>query len=289
MGTNSLIDNFAKKFLGTGIVDKHFPQLLTFFKQITYLTSFGETITTIPHVGKFIVSNKDSSVGLYLRLHKSYEPVQTAFFSQIVKSGDVVLDIGANIGFYSVLAAKQVGEKGKVLAFEPDPKSVSLLERNLALNTVEKNVQIIPVALSNHEKEGNFIQNKYSPGDSYLSDEKKGDVIQLNTLDNIVQSLQLSAIDVIKIDIEGAEIAFLEGATDTFIKHKGIHLFIECNPKALKRHGDSVKKLLDELAGNGFSIKSIVNEYTGKVEKFTEQHLVDTLQRYPYTTLYAQN
>jgi hypothetical protein len=90
----------------------------------------------------------DSRDSLGLSIFSIHEPLETGLVKEKIKKGDVVLDIGANIGYYTLIFAKLVGEEGKVFAFEPEPTNFSLLEKNVEINGY-KNVVLIQKAVSN--------------------------------------------------------------------------------------------------------------------------------------------
>lgn len=92
---------------------------------------------------KMFLDSKDS---LRLSIHGIYEPLETELAKKEVKKGNVVLDIGANIGYYTLIFAKLVGEDGKVFAFEPDPTNFALLKKNVEMNGY-KNVMFVQKAV----------------------------------------------------------------------------------------------------------------------------------------------
>ena len=90
----------------------------------------------------------DSVDSLRLSFNGVYEPCETEFVMNEIKKGDVVLDIGANIGYYTLIFARLVGEEGKVFAFEPDPENFALLKKNVEINGYH-NVVLVQKAISN--------------------------------------------------------------------------------------------------------------------------------------------
>jgi FkbM family methyltransferase len=147
------------------------------------------------------------------------EPLIQDVFAEHVPSGGVVWDVGANIGFYSLIAARIVGERGKVIAFEPLPDNQQAILRNVELNGIG-NVALVPVALSEEEGEAD-LEIHDSPtwakldtsGDTSFKRDAaaSGTVrVKLTTLD--VQLATLPPPQLVKMDIEGAEVAALRGA-----------------------------------------------------------------------------
>ena len=101
----------------------------------------------------------DSNDSLRLSINRVYEPSETKTIKTHVKKGDVVLDIGANIGYYTLIFAELVGEKGKVYAFEPDPTNFDLLRKNVEINGY-RNITLIQKAVSNKNGKISFYSKK---------------------------------------------------------------------------------------------------------------------------------
>lgn len=155
-----------------------------------------------------------------------WEPKSTSAIKKIVKDGDIVLDVGANIGYYSVLLSKLVGDKGRVIAFEPTKHFGKVLKKNIEANGVS-NVSIQEYALSDKAEEDTIFIGKDSATMNWASDEceKEGsEVIVKKRFDDIVTDLNIDKIDFIKIDVDGHEPAFLKGAIESIKKYKPIIL-----------------------------------------------------------------
>jgi FkbM family methyltransferase len=125
-----------------------------------------------------------------------------------LKKGDSVIDCGAYRGYFTVLASKLVGKKGKIVAIEPDPSNVIQLKKNIKANKL-KNVVVIQKGLSNKEAKVGWSMG------GIISQVNKSKVfkIKTTTIDNIFKKLRLNNVSFIKMDIEGAEIEALNGAT----------------------------------------------------------------------------
>lgn len=128
-------------------------------------------------------------------------------FAKHIKPGNVILDVGANVGYYSLLAAVLTGEKGIVYSFEPDAENIIYLNKHLVLNKI-KNVKVIDCAVSGKNGVASF-SGKRSKG---KIDEQGSTIVKTITLDSFCKIEQISSIDVIKMDIEGAEYDALLGA-----------------------------------------------------------------------------
>lgn len=128
-----------------------------------------------------------------------------------LRPGDVVVDAGAYPGDYTLFAARQVGPEGRVIALEPDPENRELLQRHVTRSGFE-NIEIIPCGLWNSETSLSLDAHGVA---STLTDTDSPSPVPVRPLDDIVKEGNLGKIDVLKMDIEGAELQALEGARDT--------------------------------------------------------------------------
>lgn len=147
----------------------------------------------------------------------TYERPVQRLFEQFVAKGDVVFDIGANVGFFTLLAAKLVGPTGRVFAFEPLPRNVEYIERHLALNRVE-NATVLPLALSRAAGVARFNIAE-SPSMGRLSESGTLEV-ETASLDELLRSGRIAAPAFIKMDVEGAECDVLNGAKEMLAEHR---------------------------------------------------------------------
>jgi len=164
---------------------------------------------------KFILgslSGKGGGATVYFNL---IEPIQTQSFIKAVKKGNVLFDVGANVGYYTVLGSKLVGSEGKVFSFEPLVRNISYLYRHVEINKLE-NVNIIPCACSDSFAIVNFVQeNNTAMGhieDKIANSSNIKMTVALSiTLDEVATKLNIKP-SVLKIDVEGAELSVLHGA-----------------------------------------------------------------------------
>jgi len=149
-----------------------------------------------------------------------YEPEAMQSVRRIVQAGDCCMDVGANIGYYTISMAKWVGSRGLVIAFEPFPANFETLEKNVQLNGLQNTI-LVPTALSNRNDSFCLIysvndQFSATPSFSGYAVDGDQDSIQVRScrLDDYVAGLG-RAPAFIKIDVEGAELSVLEGARNT--------------------------------------------------------------------------
>jgi FkbM family methyltransferase len=196
---------------------------------------------------------------LYTRLE---DMTDYALVSQYLKLGMQVIDVGANIGLYSILTDKCVGKDGHIWAFEPSSESHQRLLRNLELNSV---TTVTPVKLALADKHGlELILRRDAiarDGDRYLGELTKSNIttpgdsetVSITTLDHYF-GLNQSHFDFIKIDVEGAEYAVLRGARRLLTSNPEVVLMLECQAHHCARMGysqEDVYRFLEEL---GFGI-----------------------------------
>jgi len=187
-----------------------------------------------------------------------YEPAETELVKSVVKPGDVVLDVGANIGYYTLIFARLVGDEGKVFAFEPDPANCALLRENVALNGYT-NVVVSQAAASNRNGRVRLHLSDANKGDHRIYDSHDGrPCIEVPA----VQLDELFAdddrrIDFIKMDIQGAEGLALEGMSFLLDRTPPRMLLMEFAPKALRRAGTEPASVLGWLTSFGYELHEI--------------------------------
>lgn len=177
----------------------------------------------------------------------SYEYDKQILFSRTIKEGGVVYDIGAHVGFYTLLASALVGPRGKVIAFEPLPRNIRYLKEHLRLNRCD-NVLVVEVAVGDESGIASFEEgtNSYT---SHLS--PKGCFkVKIVRLDDLVSSGEIPSPDYMKIDVEGAELLALSGARSILANY---HPTIFLATHGIKVH----QQCCDFLKSIGYDLQSI--------------------------------
>ena len=214
------------------------------------------------------------------------EKLTTAVFKQAVKEGATVVDIGANIGYFTLLAARLVGKSGKVYAFEPEPGNYEVVLKNISLNGYD---QVTPVQKAVSHKKGKVKLYLSSTDvgahtlrehhDHWQFDTKQsGDFVEVETvtMDEFFKD-KLHPIDVIKMDCEGSEMAVLLGMGRVIKENPNLKMFIEFYPSAIEEMGYSPKEFVNKLLDNyGFSITAI-DELRSPEHRSIKIHGVDEL------------
>jgi FkbM family methyltransferase len=166
-----------------------------------------------------------------------------------VVEGDVVIDVGGNIGQTALPLALALGDDGRVISFEPFPDTRRRFCRNLELNP-DLGVTVEPLALGNAPGIAKMVRRcRTNSGANQIADE--GQQVRVVTLDEYAS--EMDRVDLIKVDVEGYELKVLEGAAGLLDKHRP-RLYIELDDAALVRHGASAHQLLNFIASKGYRI-----------------------------------
>ncbi len=174
------------------------------------------------------------------------EPEVTQYLLWNLMPGMTFLDVGAAVGWFTLIGAHEVGPEGQVLAYEPMPSRFELLRENVELNGFE-NVSCFPVALSDKDGEA-YIGG---PGMMRLTEKRTDTPIKTARLDSHLRRLGLRRVDVVKIDVEGAELRVLHGMRRTIENSPGIKIVCEIHGRQMLRYGDDREHLFKFISGLG--------------------------------------
>lgn len=195
----------------------------------------------------------DDAEGLGLRNGAPFEPEVTAALKRLIEPGMTVLDIGANVGYFSACMSRLVGPTGVVHAFEPEPRNFELLQKNLAANKLG-NVTCHPIALGDKAGTAHLHLSEFSAGMHRLYDSFCcGDDLVEVPVRRLESLFRPGEVSVIKIDVEGFEPFVLEGAA-TLIQHGDLTIISEYCPPAMLEAGASPVKYVEQLREWGFGL-----------------------------------
>jgi FkbM family methyltransferase len=184
----------------------------------------------------------DKYIGQRIALEK-YEPYETQLILKQAKRGDVVVDVGANIGYYTILLADKVGKSGKVYAFEPDKISFEILVKNIKENKL-KNVVVVNAAVGNKQGKLKLHKSKENFGDYKLYGKDKGnETVKIIKLDDFLKNIK---INLIKIDTQGWEPEVIKGMEKLIKKNKPA-IFLEYSPASYKVAKLNGKEMMENL------------------------------------------
>ncbi|MFQ5962993.1 MAG: FkbM family methyltransferase [Candidatus Scalinduaceae bacterium] len=202
----------------------------------------------------------------FISHNRLYEEETSCFIATIVKMGDVVIDIGGHIGYFSLLASELVGKEGNVFTFEPSISNYNHIKRHITINK-KTNIHAFNLALGVKNRETDFFLNLDNDGGHALWDvgthsfNKISRVnqlvkkIKLETLNNFFRDKNLVTCKLIKIDAEGAEFDILRGGETIILKNNIPYIICEVNRSALRQMGTSegeLRKFMSELGYNTY-------------------------------------
>jgi len=200
-------------------------------------------------------------IGRYIYVDGIFETLEWEFVSSFLQSGMTVFDLGANIGQYTLLAAKSVGPTGRVHSFEPSHRMFDELCFNVDLNGMSQICVLNNVAIS--DRRGNAMLSKHAPGEEvfgslapqhrFVGRSVVGyEEVEITTLDEYVRENGISHVDFIKIDIEGAELLALRGAKQLLSGHDGPTILVELADVTTQGFGYRAFDIWDFLSDFGY-------------------------------------
>lgn len=231
-----------------------------------------EPIKTKDGIGMHL-DHHDYAVSAELCVYKIWEPFETLIFKKFIKKNTIFIDIGAHIGYYSLLCASKA-TKGKIFAFEPVPQNFNLLQKNIILNGLT-NIEPIQKAVSNQNNNVSlFLSNDSNTGDNrFFGDsvfgklgEQKSIKVSCLKLDDFFKEYNILP-NVIKMDIQGAESLALKGMKNTLQNVENLILFTEFWPKGIISTGESPQEFLETVNEYGFKIFEIDEQNRKLIKK----------------------
>ena len=247
---------------------------------------FDESGSIVVRGNTMFLNPKDKVITTHMVLSGSWEPKETEMFLQLAKPGDTIVDVGANIGYYTVLGAQAVGPAGKIYAFEPDPVAFGFLTKNVKTNGYA-NVIAEEKALSNKSEKIKLYLDEFNKGDHRIyqvGNRPAIDVVAV-TLDGYLPP-DRRKVDLIKIDTQGAEVVILQGMIETLKANPSVKMLVEFWPKGLSEFGFTAVQLLDILDGLGFKYRAIHEENNTVVETTRAELLKEfTVEKGNFTNL----
>lgn len=214
-----------------------------------------------------MLARTDDLIGRVLAISGVWEPNVTAAFERAVDPGDVVLDIGAHIGYYTLLAARLVGSEGHVHAFEPSPSTYQSLCANIDLNGFEN---VTPHELAVGEERGRAILYEGPGSNSGLTtlsaalaaknSPARETAVEVGPVESVVPAEDLERVRVIKIDVEWQEIEVLRSLTPVFELGGKLSVFVEWSPRRVAP--ESASWLRDLCLTQGLVVYRLASGYS---------------------------
>jgi FkbM family methyltransferase len=237
------------------------------FERLVRLLAPPQKCAGIPEVclvrdGSLFLTRLALPLGWHIGFFGSYEPELRDIMRIVVPPGGVAIDVGANVGWHSLLMARLVGPRGRVLAVEPNPSVREHLLRNIRINQLTQ-IDVLPCALAESEQILNFIapdadDPASASGHAVLGETANlGSIsVEASTLDIIAERKQLDRLDLIKIDAEGLEWPILQGGEKTIARFRP-HVIFEFDQAYAARGSESPALFREYFQRHGYRLYSV--------------------------------
>jgi len=231
---------------------------------------------------KMLVNTNDIGFTPHLIIDGFWEMHITPIFEDAIIKGSIVIDIGAHVGYYTLIAAREVGPKGKVYAFEPEPRNFDILCKNIEINGFRGTVFAYQKALLDRQDEVSLtIYEEYAGSSSIFvnnsifvskPDRKKQISVQTTTLDAFLgDNLK---VDLIKMDAEGSEPFIFEGMKNVIKNSPTLKIIMEFAPTHIEAAGKNPSDFLQSLKNMGFTMK-LIDRNSGQLSKVNIDSLLN--------------
>jgi len=202
-----------------------------------------------------------------------YEPLTLKFMEQNLRHGDVAILAGVNFGLHVAVAARAVGDEGRVLGIEPQPAALLRAAKNLRLNNLLHRVSLISVAIGDRE---DLVPMAWpeaaNSGTASLLDEGDGLVVSIRPLSEIIKAQGHDKVRLLLLDVQGYEAQALAGLNQDCLPEI---LIVEIDPEFLRRAKTTATALLNQIAELGYSLHSLDGTVeTVDSESFPERNVI---------------
>ena len=202
--------------------------------------------------------------------YKAWLERDTQQLAQYVAPGTTVLDVGANIGFFTLKFGRWVSSTGRVIAIEPEPANCRALEQQIRSAGLTDTVDIIQAAASDVRGKLFLTLNPDNPADHRIG--SSGILVESVMVDDLLSARNWPAVSFLKIDVQGAERRVLAGAVET-LKRCRPHIFIELDDEALRTAGSSRDEVIDVLTAYGYQMYALSSRGARSVTRAEAQSL----------------
>ncbi len=242
-----------------------------------------KVLTRTAYGHKIVLDTRDRSLFPHITLDGQWESWVIKVMRDILRPGMTVVDAGANVGYFTLIACDCVGREGRVFAFEPDPETFEVLFRNVEMNGYRPFCQCHGVALSSGRGTATFYRFSLHFGGNSLwhsggsttefRDEVSEVEVQTTTFDDFVEDAGITGkIDLVKIDTEGSEAHVVQGMRKTLAANQGIVLLCEFNANRIRSSNCDPDAAIDALLDQGFTLRLI--EYDGSIRPISREELL---------------
>jgi len=224
--------------------------------------------TTIRNIqeNKMLLNLYDTGLSKQLFFYDYREPNCTELTKKLLKPGMTILEIGANIGYYTMIESKAIGKKGIIHAFEPSSKNFEFLEKNVSLNNYDDRVKLYNSAVSNVSGTTKLFTPKKMNRSNMLSDNGgKYESVKSVIIDDFFG--KFFNPNFIRMDVEGFEYYIFDGMINTLKRSKNCIIYMEYHPYLIDKDGLDYHKPIELLFSLGFRPIYIVKEYGSLLEE----------------------
>lgn len=241
---------------------------------------------------KMFVNGSDYIIAAELITYGAFERDVEAVFERVIRPSMTVVDLGANIGYFTLKASSLVGPEGKVFAFEPEPENYKILCENVKLNH-GKNVEPVCAVVQAEEGVCLLYRDKKNHGahslskGNLLSEESSSVSCKATSLDRFLSNRGCTHVDFIKMDVQGAEGLVLEGCRNVISQNPGLKILMEFWPSGLRQLKTDPYEMLKKLAEDGFRFSVLLQD--GRLSPVEDlQKVVDDAEGKDYTNLFLE-
>lgn len=239
------------------------PEIILNMAKLFVYIIMGKRFVTREFFGKkFVLDLKTHGLSKYVFIYKIREILDTEIILKEVHGDMHILEAGANIGYYVLLESSLLSNKGKIYAFEPDPRNVEVLKKNIEINNLGSMVSLYPYAVGDKDSVGKFHIYKESNMNSFVKNIKKKEGegrdidIKYIKLDSFPE---IDKVDFMRMDIEAYECFLIDGAMEFFKRKNNIKLLIELHPDCYNEQELNFSRRLKELQNIGFKARYLIS------------------------------
>jgi FkbM family methyltransferase len=242
-------------------------------RQAGPVPDLDRAVTVETEWGPLFIDGSDEVIRPAIGEHGVWEPGETALLLDWLAPGMTFVDIGAHVGYYTVLAARRVSPGGLVYAFEPSPRNYELLLANVWRNELT-NVVCYPWAVSDHMGFVELFLDETNTGDNRLFQDGRGPGVRVRAVALDALPSIHPPIDVVKIDVQGAEEAVIDGMKHLLSRSPKARVSLEYWPFGLRALGRDERGALDYYRSLGYRLR-VQNPEEPGIEEWTDEEILE--------------
>ena len=247
---------------------------------------------SVGHVAGYVVRYPDGGFFGEGLMNEDIEPRTTKLFQRLLTHSTTFVDVGAHVGYYSLLAASIVNDDGHVYAFEPDPENMSFLKRNIAENQLDLVVTAVETAVGDWVGTANPLIGRRDRMSSSLfqNDGVSSSTVpcSVTTLDTYFSQLRWPSVDLMKIDAEGAETSILRGMQTLSTRNPNLKVIIEFHLNNVLASGNQPCQFFGALRENGFIRFSVISDNLQEIHEETDIEEMVKISGQPYVNILCE-